>query len=226
MPHPRARSGGLPPPACPGQVPTIQPRARSTSRPLPGAAVAVRVTMARRERREDAQHWGVAASQPLGEQPPRQPGPLPQGCPRLPALSPSGTRGPRFGGWPLSDCLPRLLLCPDRQPHSHQAASLPSLAFPRLPGWEKERGTPGPPRPVPMGSRRGRCSHPEQEWQLPSSGQAVEGGGSRRRLRFESMEDPSFTPCPAPGLPPGPALGSWDTHSPKPLRAATAPAPA
>jgi len=95
MPHPRARSGGLPPPARPGQVPTIQPRAHSTSQLLPGAAVAIRVMLARRERREDAQCWGgVAASLPLGEQPPWQPGPLPQGCCRLPALSPSGIRGP------------------------------------------------------------------------------------------------------------------------------------
>lgn len=208
--HARARS----PPSSPGVC--------STSWPPPGAAVALQVTMARRERREDAQHWGIAASSPLGEQPPCQTGPLPQHCPHLPALSPGGTRGPQFGGWPLSGCLPWLLLCPDHQPHSHQAASLPSLCFPWLPGWEKEWGTPGSTRPVPMVSHRGRRSHPEQEWQPPSSGQGIKVGGSRRRLWFKSMGDPHFTPCPTPGLPPGPAFGLWDTHSPKPSRAAAA----
>lgn len=70
MPHPRAQSGGCHPPVLLGQVPTIQPGTRSTSWSPPGAAVTVQVMMARRERREDAQHWGVAASPPLGEQPP------------------------------------------------------------------------------------------------------------------------------------------------------------
>lgn len=65
----------------------------STSQSLPGVAVAIWVMMARRERREDAQHWGCAASPPLGAQPPHQPGPLPQGCPCLPALGPSEKLG-------------------------------------------------------------------------------------------------------------------------------------
>lgn len=48
MPHPRAQTGGLPPPVHPSQVPTIQSGARSTSQPPPEAAVTIQVTMARR----------------------------------------------------------------------------------------------------------------------------------------------------------------------------------
>lgn len=83
MPHRHAQSGSATP-AHPGKVPTIQPRAHSTSQPPPGAAVAIQV--ARRERREDAQHWGV---------------PIPAKFPSsgllcLPALSPTKTQGPHF----------------------------------------------------------------------------------------------------------------------------------
>lgn len=78
---------GLSPPVHPGQSPPSS-LGHSTSQSLPGAAVTIWVMMARREKREDAQHWGCAASPPLGAQPPHQPGPLPQGCPCLPALGP------------------------------------------------------------------------------------------------------------------------------------------
>lgn len=88
-PTPVLRVGGCHPPVLLGQVPTIQPRARSTSWSPPGAAVTVQVMMARRERREDAQHWGVAASPPLGEQPP-----LPDRSPS-PALPPAASPEPQ-----------------------------------------------------------------------------------------------------------------------------------
>lgn len=87
MPHPCVQS-----PTVPGPVPTIQPGAQHL--PVPArSGCHIWVTMARRERREDAQHWGCAASLPLGAQPPHQPGPLPQGCPCLPALGPSEKLG-------------------------------------------------------------------------------------------------------------------------------------
>lgn len=78
--------------------------------------------------------WCQPASQKAA---PCQPGPLPQDRSQLPALSPSGT-------WPLLGCLIWLLLCPNDQPHCHQAASLPLLCFPLLPCWEKRWGIPAP----------------------------------------------------------------------------------
>lgn len=168
---------------------------------------------------------GGAASLPLGKQPPCQTGALPQGCPHLAA-----THGDQdlFGGWPLSSCLPpgpsSALIASPIRPHPHQAASHPSVCVPQLPACEQEQGTPDPTRLVPVGSHRGQRSHPGQEQQPHSSSQAIKCGGSRRRLQFKSVKDPRLTLCPSPGLPPGPALRLWDTHSPKPPRAASAPA--
>lgn len=168
---------------------------------------------------------GGAASLPLEKQPPCQPGPLPQGCPRLAAVPGDHDL---FGSWPLLSCLSpgscSALIASPIRPHPRQAASLPSPCVPQLPGCEQEQGTPGPTRLVPVGSHRGRRSHPEQEQQPHSSSQAIKCGGSRRRLQFKSITDSHLTLCPSPELPPGPALQLWDTHSPEPPRAAAAPA--
>lgn len=220
MPHPHPWNGGLPPLAHPGQVPTIQLRVCITFWALPGATAPVWVMTARRERREDAWHGGCC--QPA----PGKAAPLPDWCPP-PGLPPSGssTWGPGFIWWlaPAELSPSWLLFCPDRQPHP--SPSPPGCLAPlSVPACEQEQGTPHPTRLVPVGSHRGQRSHPEQEQQPHSSSQAIKCGGSRRRLQIKSVKDPRLTLCPSPGLPPGPALRLWDTHSPKPPRAASAPA--
>lgn len=221
MPHPCVQS-----PTAPGPVPTIQPGAQHL--PLPAwRGCHIWVMMAKRERRENAQHWGCAASPPLGAQPPHQPGPLPQGCLCLPALCPTEKLGTMVW-WLAPVRLSPLALALSPLPAPFPLCCLRPLCC-VCHGSQAGRRSRGHLVPLTHAYRT-----PEMMAQLTQikSGSCppwVEQPRVRKQevaLVREHGGGPLFTPCTPPGLPPRSALALWYTHSPKPPRAAAAPAPA